>query len=91
VRVAKTLLLAEKAGRILLGKRNFWELPEADELSEAVRGDKVAEFRHSITNHNYTFTVLRASVKRAPEGFRWILKKELAAIPLSTVTKKALR
>jgi A/G-specific adenine glycosylase len=97
VRVAKTLLLAEKNGKILLWKREegprmrgFWELPEAGELPGALLVRRLAEFRHSITNHNYVFTLVEARVRRAPAGFRWVAEGELGDLPLSTVARKAL-
>ena len=91
VRLARTLLLAEKGGRILLQKREFWELPEAQQIPAAVIGEEVARFRHSITNHDYSFTVMAARIKRAASGFRWIPMRELSGIPLSTIAKKALQ
>jgi A/G-specific adenine glycosylase len=90
VRVARTLLLAEKGGAVLLQKRDFWELPEAGQIPDAVIGDNVTQFRHSITNHNYVLTVVSARVPRAPLGFRWIPRRELIGLPLSTITRKAL-
>ncbi len=97
VRVAKTLLLVEKNGKVLLWKREdgprmrgFWELPEAGQLPGALPTRRLAEFRHSITNHNYVFTVIEARVRRAPAGFRWVAERDLDDIPLSTVARKAL-
>lgn len=97
VRVAKTLLLVEKNGRILLWKREhgprmrgFWELPEAGELPGALPAERLGEFRHSITNHNYVFTLLEARVRRTPAGFRWVAERDLDDMPLSTVARKAL-
>lgn len=97
VRVSKTLLLVEKNGKVLLWKREdgprmrgFWELPEAGELTDALPARRLAEFRHSITKHNYVFTVIEASVRRAPAGFRWVAERDLDDILLSTVARKAL-
>ncbi len=97
VRVAKTLVLVEKNAKILLWKREngprmrgFWELPEADELPGALLARRLAEFRHSITNHSYVFTLVEARVRREPAGFRWVAERELDGLPLSTVARKAL-
>ena len=97
VRVAKTLLLVERRGKVLLWRRQggrrmlgFWELPEAEQLPGAAVAGELAAFRHSITNHSYVFSVLSARIGRAPKGFRWVRKNEMDRIPLSTVAKKAL-
>lgn len=98
VRIQATLLAIERAGSILLWRRDeaarklggFWELPSPDELPKAAIGETVGSFRHSITNHNYTFTVVKARVSR-PEGrFEWIGFKRLDGVPLSTTARKAL-
>lgn len=97
VRVNKTLLLVERDGSLLLWKRTagprlegFWELPEAQQLPRARQQAKVCEFRHSITNHNYRFTLVTAQIQRVPHGFSWVPKDRLHKIPLSTTTRKAL-
>ena len=51
----------------------------------------VGSFRHTITNHNYRFTVLETNLSRAPRGFRWLSHEDLTALPLTTASKKALR
>ena len=91
VRVAKTLLLVESSGKLLLWKRQgFWELPEVDQLPGAELGPELGRFRHSITNHQYTFTVVSAGVRSRPPGFRWLCGRDLATLPISTVARKAL-
>ncbi len=96
VRVHKTLLLAERNGRVLLWQRSgghmdgFWELPEESQLPKARHLENLHEFRHSITNHNYIFTVVSARVRGNPEGFSWIKRALLNEIPLSTTARKAL-
>jgi A/G-specific adenine glycosylase len=91
VRVARTLVVAERRGCVLLGARaGFWELPEADVLAGATGGGKLGEFRHCITNHNYTVGVVEARVSRAPRGFAWVAECDLDRMPLSTMTRKAL-
>jgi A/G-specific adenine glycosylase len=95
-RILKTLLLIERGGRILLRKRHagrlagFWELPEAGELPGARLVRQCGEFRHAITNHDYRLMVVEADLARAPDGFRWIPRAQLAGLALATTAKKAL-
>jgi A/G-specific adenine glycosylase len=92
VRVQKTLLVVESRGRLLLRRRNgFWELPESGDLPAATVGSELGQFRHSIMNRNYLFTVAPGRASNAPGGFRWVGRERLEAIPLSTVARKALR
>ncbi len=92
IQVARQLLRVERKDRLLLRKREgFWELPEAGQLPGAVAVGKLFEFRHSVTNHSYTFTLFSATVRRVPPGFEWFPLVELDRIPLSTVARKALR
>jgi hypothetical protein len=83
--------VAERGGCVLLGARaGFWELPDADVLKRATVGAKLGEFRHSITNHNYTVGVVEARVARVPRGFSWVVERDLDGMPLTTMTRKAL-
>lgn len=92
------LLVIEKAGRILAWKRpphsqrmaGFWELPEPVQVPRARLESRIAEFRHTIVNTNYCYTVFSGSLLRAPAGFRWLPKDRLPDFPLSTSAKKAL-
>jgi A/G-specific adenine glycosylase len=79
----------------------FWELPQAENeqpdpdclasLGLTLK-ERLREFRHSITYHNYTITVFRAALRGpTPQGFRWRAVEELPEIPLTTITKKALK
>jgi A/G-specific adenine glycosylase len=91
VRVSRTVVVARRAGCVLLGVRaGYWELPEAEALAAAKAGPKLGEFRHSITNHNYAVGVVEARVGRAPRGFAWVAEQDLDQMPLSTMTRKAL-
>jgi A/G-specific adenine glycosylase len=98
VRVGVTLLIVERGGRILLWRRNpgsrrlggFWELPSSEELPKAKKLAAVGSFRHSITNHNYTFTIVKATVSAAARRFQWFDRAALEAVPLSTTARKAL-
>ena len=96
--IAETLLIIERRDLLLLWQRpdnssrmaGFWELPEAGRLTTAKVGRQIGVVRHTITHHNYTFRVCRASVGRAPVGYQWISRGVLPAMPASTVLRKAL-
>ena len=98
VRVEATLLMIERAGRILLWRRSsdaqrlggFWELPSPEDMPKARRLETLGSFRHSITNHNYTFAVVKAAIARPAGRFCWFDHAQLEGIPLSTTTRKAL-
>ena len=68
----------------------FWELPESGMLSDAVEGEVLGEFRHSITNHVYSFILVRAILRKTPNGFAWLGKLDLLSQPMSTTSRKAL-
>ena len=101
VRLAATLLLVRKGRRILLRQREagarpmagFWDLPAPEDLPGSRRGPRFGEFRHTITHHNYTFSVLAAAAPTGPTRppFRWFDPAALAQIPLSTTARKALK
>ena len=73
----------------------FWDLPAPEDLPGSRTGDHVGEFRHTITHHRYTFTVLAATLPRptspARPQFRWFDPTALTQIPLSTTARKALK
>ena len=97
--IESTLAMVERRGTLLLWLRppdsrrmaGFWELPLQDELPGFTPQAALGAFRHSITHHRYRFTVLRGTVGRKPAGFQWIPLEQLPSLPLSTITKKALR
>ena len=92
------LLVIEKDGKVLFWQRpagsprlaGFWELPERDQLPSARVRERVADFRHTIVNTNYSCHVFRASLGEIPQGFRWRSKRGLGRIPLSATAQKAL-
>jgi len=94
----RTLLIAIRNGNILLWQRSqdaqllggFWELPEPHQLSGAKTAGLLKKFSHSITNHIYDFHVVRVRVNRVPSNLQWTPLEQLPALPLSTVTRKAL-
>ncbi len=99
VRETKSLLLISRGASVLLWRRpadssrlaGFWELPEQQQLPQAVRGDAAGSFRHGIVNHVYRVDVVRASLERVPPGFEWVAESRLGEIPLSTMAAKALK
>ena len=90
--------IIEKKGAVLLRRRpagaslmaGFWELPAPDDLPSWHPRETLGSFRHTITHHHYAVTVLKGTVTRVPPGFRW-RRDLLDRIPLTTVTRKALR
>ncbi|HEY7210367.1 MAG TPA: A/G-specific adenine glycosylase [Bryobacteraceae bacterium] len=95
----RRLLWIERDGSILLWQRpagarlmpGFWELPEREQLPEAVLSDKVGEFRHAITYHDYRCEVYRAEAPVDCAECRWTPLHTLPALPLSTLVRKARR
>jgi A/G-specific adenine glycosylase len=98
VKLSLVLCLVERQGRVLMRQRGsgearlagFWELPEARFLPAAERREKLGEFRHSITRHDYLIEVWRTQPIKAPKGFHWIAVGELPRLPLATTARKAL-
>jgi A/G-specific adenine glycosylase len=102
VKIAMSVAVIERRGRLLLWQRpadsrrlaSFWELPSPEHLPELLTLPVAGAFRHTITNHHYRVTVHTGSLARkarAPGPLRWIPIEELAALPMSTTARKALR
>ena len=97
--IHETLLIIERRDSILLWQRppeasrmaGFFELPEVGQLPHATVGRELGVVRHTITFHNYTFRVCKASIRIVPNGYSWVHKLELSALPVSTILRKALR
>lgn len=97
-RERRTLLVAIRNGKILLWQRakdaamlgGFWELPEPHQLPEATSAKLLSEFSHAITNHIYDFRVVRTRAGQVAFPLQWTPLGQLPALPLSTVTRKAL-
>ncbi len=91
-------LFVRRGGRVLLRRRaadsgrlaGFWELPAPEDLPGARLGARLGTFRHSITHHRYSFTVVEARA-RTSRGCSWFSAGEIRDIPLSTTARKALR
>lgn len=89
--------IVEKNGMVLLRRRaagetlmaGFWELPAPEDLHTWQPVEKIGLFRHTITHNRYTVSVFTGQIGRAPQGYRW--RRQLDSIPLTTITRKALR
>lgn len=98
-RLRMRLAVVERDGAVLLRQRpagaslmaGFWEFPALEDLPEWREEENLGSFRHTITNHHYTITVLTGRISRAPAGLQWRSRDVLEAIPLTTISRKALR
>ena len=99
VRIDSVLLLVQNGRRVLLRRREagarrmagFWDLPSSEHLPGARAGRSLGAFRHTITHHQFTFTVRAAAARASGPSFRWFLPPELVEVPLSTTARKALK
>jgi A/G-specific adenine glycosylase len=90
VSIDRTLLIVSRKGHFLFRQSaDFWELPEPQHVPGALLAKCCGNFRHTITNHNYSFAVCEAFVKRTPRGLRWLRPDPLQYL-LSTTARKAL-
>lgn len=96
IRKKRTLLLIRRGSRLLVVPsprvQGFWDLPEL--WPGARPGARLGAFRHAITNSQYIFEIFEVCAARLrfrPAGARWWDPEMSAQLPLSTVTKKALR
>jgi hypothetical protein len=69
----------------------FWELPELSQLPDVEAGEVLGEFRHSITFHNYRFSICEAEAPNDIGVCCWVDLDALASLPVSTVFRKAQR
>lgn len=78
----------------------FWELPDGEtldaalgELHPAPTGlDRLGAFSHAITDTRYACQVFDGPYpESAPRHCRWMPVAELGALPVTTISKKALR
>lgn len=97
-RELRTLLIIRRRTAMLFWRRpltsvklaGFWELPEPEQAPDAVVGAVLGRFRHSITNHDYSFQVSEATLPSKPKCLDWLSPAEQARSPLSTTARKAL-
>jgi A/G-specific adenine glycosylase len=99
VQIEAALLIIRQGRRVLLRRRHasarrmagFWDLPAPEDLPAARTGRTLGEFRHTITHHHYTFTVLAARGRPIGTDYEWFEPARLVEIPLSTTARKALK
>jgi A/G-specific adenine glycosylase len=79
--------------------RGFWELPEKNAFamkgeiagSVAIKAALAGGFRHQIVNDRFQVTVWRAAAPSGRiAGGKWFRESDLATMPITTVTRKAL-
>lgn len=91
------LVLLEQGADIFLVQRpgferrlaGFWELPQK-KLLPGIRLKRTCAFEHRIVNDRFHVTVWRGRAGELPEG-GWFGDQARVGMPLSTITKKALR
>jgi adenine-specific DNA glycosylase len=100
---SRIAVISVSGGDILLWQRpddsqklaGFWELPEPEHLEIMPQWEAIGRFRHSITNHIFTFEVV---VARTPMSVAckevvncaWVSRNSLKNMALSTTARKAL-
>jgi A/G-specific adenine glycosylase len=98
-RIGLQVVIIAKKESVLLRRRaateslmaGFWELPAPEDLPGWHADKTLGSFRHTITHHHYTITVLTGNLPTPPRGFHWRSTRALARIPLTTIARKALR
>ncbi len=97
-----SVALARRDGRFLVRRRphdaslmpGFWEFPQFEGTPPPPYlrfAEPLGQFRHAITNHQYTVTVSAATLHgRPPADHQWIPENRLPALPLTTISRKAL-
>jgi hypothetical protein len=88
---------AGTAGKVFLVRRaaeerrlaDFWELPEK-KLFPGWRGRRVKQIVHQIVNDRFRITVWQGVAPRILPDGKWFTSADLAAIPLTTIARKAL-
>jgi A/G-specific adenine glycosylase len=88
---------AGDTGKVFLVQRNpaerrladFWELP-AKSLFPKWNGRPQGQIVHQIVNDRFRITVWRGTAPRLLPSGKWFTSIELATIPLTTISRKAL-
>jgi A/G-specific adenine glycosylase len=99
LKVERTLYWIEREKQLLAWQRpadsrlmpGFWELPEQAQLPDTIAGPALGAFKHGITIYDYRFQVVSAEAPDTHGLCQWVKLEELAALPLSTVFRKAIR
>ena len=99
VKEERTLFWIERENQVLAWQRplterlmpGFWELPEMEQLPGIKPGRVLGAFRHGITIHDYTFSVVQCKPPVAIGCCEWLPLSGLGARPISTIFNKALK
>jgi A/G-specific adenine glycosylase len=92
-----TVVIVARGGRVLMRQRpvesrrlaGFWELPESKDFAALLDQQVLGEFRHTIVNHCYRVTVI--SARASTTDLKWVAPNDDLQIPVTTLTKKALK
>lgn len=95
----RTLFWIEQDGAVLAWQRpetsrlmpGFWELPESAQLPTAEPGPVLGSFRHGITVHSYTFSIVRCPPPTDIGPCHWFHLSSGQTCPVSTVFRKAIK
>lgn len=95
----RTLYWIERGQELLIWQRphdfrlmpGFWELPESEQIGTPHHSHFIGAFRHTITFHNYRFSVVSAFPPSVVGPCQWVSFDSLSLLPISTVFKKAQR
>jgi len=98
-KIEAALVVCESGGRVLLRQREagsrrmagFWELPAREQLPGVRLRRILGSFRHTITHHQFAFTVWSGKPPKIPAAFQWFAPADLITLPLATTARKALR
>jgi A/G-specific adenine glycosylase len=66
----------------------MWELPHLESRDDA---RVLVRMKHSITNSDYTIVVVAVESRAVAKGGKWLPIAELSQVPLTGITRKALR
>lgn len=97
--ISRQILVIQRKSEILLWQRGttsrrlagFWELPEPEQIPNAVLRKRLGSFRHTIVQTHFVCEVWTADAPKATPELEWIAIGKLASLPLSTTARKALR
>ncbi len=99
--VEATAVLVQRDHSVLMRQRpaaskrmaGFWELPSEEHLPGVVLGKPLGKVQHTIVNQCHTFTVFpgKWTKKQVPAGMEWLNESRFGEVPVTTVTRKALR
>ena len=95
------LVIVERAGSLAVRQRQaeakrmagFWELPDNAQFAATLPREHLGTFTHTIVNTRWNVTVFRVRLRGnagLPEGVQWRTRVDLALLPVTTITKKAL-